>query len=96
MLQNKEILGPGGGTVRVGFAREPQNEDVTPLGKSKHQENAAKLSAILSAVNREIQGQLMNDGSEESHYKFLALERELIMQRLGHTIQSAKGSKHDG
>ncbi|KAG1589755.1 hypothetical protein G6F47_003374 [Rhizopus delemar] len=90
MLQNKEILGPGGGTVRVGFAREPQNEDVTPLGKSKHQENAAKLSAILSAVNKEIQVQLMNDGSEESHYKFLALERELIMQQLGHTIQSTK------
>ncbi|CEJ02622.1 hypothetical protein RMCBS344292_16622 [Rhizopus microsporus] len=83
-LQNKEILGPGTGTVRVGFAREPEGEDIAAATatKSRHQENANILASILSDVNKIMsEKQAINQDQRQ----VLSLERKLIMQRLGYT-----------
>lgn len=72
MIQNKEIL-PGTGPIRVGFAREPEEEE--PLGRSRHQENAARMAGILAEVNNRPK-YTDNDS---------ALERQLIMQQLGYS-----------
>ncbi|CDH54485.1 pumilio rrm domain-containing protein [Lichtheimia corymbifera JMRC:FSU:9682] len=45
-LQNKEILGPGTGAVRIGFAKVPEEGDIKPGNNNNNNTTAAAMSSL--------------------------------------------------
>lgn len=45
-LQNKEILGPGTGAVRIGFAKVPEEGDIKPGNNNNNNATAAATSSL--------------------------------------------------
>jgi hypothetical protein len=97
-LQNKEILGAGTGTVRIGFARAPteeqEEEEAEPPKAIKNTKSntdrntgatdSNQLATVIMMASMMMNASRQNTTSDTSRTKTLSCERKFIMQQLGH------------
>lgn len=95
-LQNKEILGPGTGAVRIGFAKVPSNneehEEMTGgnAGNSIPQQTVspdayqATQWATAMMMSNMIGGNGNAQGEQPSLFAAIQMERKFIMEQLGY------------
>ncbi|KAI8049796.1 uncharacterized protein B0P05DRAFT_563427 [Gilbertella persicaria] len=95
-LQNKEILGPGTGAVRIGFAKVPSNhpdetEDtpvpqkpVKPPTTAPEAYQATQWATAMMMTNMMMSASGQQQTTQPSLYTAIASERQFIMQQLNH------------
>ncbi|KAI8076855.1 uncharacterized protein BX664DRAFT_318573 [Halteromyces radiatus] len=83
-LQNKEILGPGSGTVRIGFAKAPSAEDINnglQQGLASH--NAPTTSGSTSTKNNSNNHSLSTDTYQATQWATAMMMTTMMMNASG-------------
>ncbi|KAI8993655.1 armadillo-type protein, partial [Pilobolus umbonatus] len=85
-LQNKEILGPGTGTVRIGFARAPdESDEANPPTEPFTQMTAAQFNKLIGLnVSPHPSSETISPSNPSIVYTTQASERLSIMRELGY------------
>ncbi|KAG0175695.1 hypothetical protein DFQ28_006884 [Apophysomyces sp. BC1034] len=95
-LQNKEILGPGTGSVRIGFAKVPSNNpeenDEATLQQpastpDTYQATQWATAMMMTSMMMNASGQQQT--TQPSLYTAIGAERQFIMQQLGHSMSDS-------